>query len=197
MANLYVTTPPALEPVTLTEAKAHLRVTHSSEDTLITALVVAARQHVENYLNRAIVTQTLTYKFRQFPECRIVLPRPPLQYVVSVTYYDADNASQTVSSSDYIVHNPTETYGHIELAAASTWPSVYSRDDAVSVRYVAGYPDTGSPTAGVGGVPQAIKQAILLVVGDLFENREAQAEKALAENRTVIALLAPYRDYIQ
>lgn len=192
--NLSVITRPALEPVTTAEAKTHLRVTQSSEDTLIGTLITAARQHVEEYLRRALVTQTLEYKIPGFGE-RIILPRPQLQYVVSVKYLDSDEAEQTLASTYWIEHAPTEDFGYLQRAPQKTWPAVAARDDAVRIRYVAGYPDPGSPTDGVGGVPEAINQAILLMVGDMFENREAQAETVLNENRTVMALLAPYRNY--
>lgn len=192
--NLSVITRPVLEPVTLAEARLHCRVTHTSEDALITGLITAARENVEQYLRRALVTQTLEYKIPKFSE-RIYLPRPQLQYVVSVKYLDVDAAEQTLASTYWVAHAPTEGAGYLQRSPLSIWPATALRDDSVRIRYVAGYPDTASPSSGSGGVPKSIKQAILLYIGDLWENREAQAETLLTENRTVLALLAPYRDY--
>lgn len=188
--NLTVITRPVLEPVTLAEARAHLRVTNTDEDTLITSLITAARQWAEEYTRRAFVTQTLEYRIPKFAD-RIYLPRPSLQYVVSVKYLDGDEALQTLASTYWVEHTSDVSVGYIQRAPTQTWPSVADRDDAVRIQYVAGYADPGSPTAGIGGVPEAIRRAILLLLGDAFRNRDAPMEAS----KTVEYLLSPYRDF--
>lgn len=188
MAHVLVTAP-ASEPVSLAEAKLHLRVDATDEDTLITALITAARQLVEEETWRALVTQTWDYVADEWPAGdSIALPRPPLQSVTSITYIDEDGVTQTMPAADYIV----DTYQHrVVLAEDAEWPSAdLYPTAAVRVRYVAGY---GAASA----VPGPIKAAMLLLIGHLFENREAVASGAGVASAElplgVRALLAPYR----
>lgn len=164
-----VVTPPSEEPATTAEAKAHLRVDSNSEDTLIGSLVTAARQYVEGATGRALVTQTLRTKLDDFPDSddAIRLPRAPVQSVSSVTYLDEDGASQTFASSDYVTLLDLEP-AEIALKADASWPATAMQRGAVTVTYVAGY---GAASA----VPQAVKHAILLLVGHWYANREAVA----------------------
>lgn len=161
-------TAPAAEPVTTAQAKAQIRVDISDDDTLIDGLVTTARQVVETITRRALITQTWDWVLDEFPAGdTLVLPLPPLQSVTSITYVDTDGNSGTVSSGDYIVDTDSEP-GRVVLKTGSTWPSVSLRAaNGVTVRFVAGYGSAGS------NVPQAIRQALLLIVGHLYENREA------------------------
>lgn len=178
-----VQTAPAVEPVTLTEAKAHLRVDTDADDDLIEALITAARVWCENVSRRAFVTQTLDLTLDTWPPSTgLYLPRPPIQSVTSITYTDEDGDSDTVSSDDYLLDTAS---GRLALKAASSWPSVtLQRIGGVVVRYVAGY---GLATA----VPQTFKQAILLVVGEWYENREnaTQGQVPRAIELNAMALL--------
>lgn len=169
--GLSLTSAPASEPVTLTEAKAHLRETGTGQDTLITSLITAARRWCEQYQQRAYITQTYTLKLDGFP-CEpegitgpvILLPKPPLVSVTSITYVDGDGASQTVSASDYVVQTDT-TPGQIALAYDDTWPVTRAQENAVTVVYVAGY-------GAAAAVPETVKAAIKLVLADLYRVRE-------------------------
>lgn len=155
------------EPVSRSAALLHLRVDHDDDDPLIEALIAAARQHVENVTWRALVTQTLELTLDAWPSGdRIELPRPPLQSVTSVKYIDSAGVEATFAASNYHVVTRGEP-GRIVLAYGASWPSVTLRTaGAITVRYVAGY---GLATA----VPEMLKQAILLLVGHWYENREA------------------------
>lgn len=166
-------TAPAVEPVSASEAKAHCRVEISDDDSLITALIVAARQVVESRVQRALVTQTLDLTLEYFPwdNRRIVIPNPPLQSVTTLKYYDGEGTLQTWDSANYRVL--TGTPGQIVPAYNVDWPSIRDMPEAVVIRYVAGY--------GVAAnVPQSLKQAILLLVGHWYENREAANINAAA-----------------
>lgn len=164
---LVLVSAPATEPVSLTEAKLHLRVDSTADDSLITALITAAREYVEAFTGRALITQTWDYILDAWPSGdEIVIPLPPLQSVTSVTYRDSDGNTSTVSSSTYTVDTDSEP-GRVVLLTGYTWPSttLYAVG-GVRVRFVAGYGDNASD------VPQALRQAMLLLVGHWYENRE-------------------------
>jgi len=156
-------TPPATEPVTLSEAKLHCKVDGTDDDALITALITAARQHAEDYTRRAFVTQTLEvsydlddlFEFGSYVE----LPRPPIASITSVKSYDADDEESTMSSSSYRLSGD-----RVVLASGGAWPSSLRDRDCIVVRYVAGY---GAASA----VPEAIKTAIKAMVAHAYDNR--------------------------
>jgi len=197
LANLTLITGPTVEPVTLAEAKAHLRIDHSEEDSLIEALITAAREHIDGkagWLGRALVEQTWELSLTRFPDDAIRLPLPPLVEVTSVTYVDTAGATQPRSAALYQVlrHDPAL----IVPAYGQAWPSTREMPEAVKVRFRAGYePGSGSPTDYAENVPRPIKQAILLLVAHWYGNREAAAETRALQPLpfAVMALLAPYR----
>lgn len=173
-------TAPAESPVTLAEAKAHLAVTHSSDDTIIQLYLDAAVAHLdgaEGTLSRCLVTQTWDYALDCFAQT-IHVPLPTLQSVASVKYIDPDGTEQTVDPSAYTVA------GQRIVAGGAGWPSTDSVPHAVTVRFVAGY-------GAAEDVPAAIKAAILLYVGDAYANREAGGDQ-LFVNQACQRLLRPY-----
>jgi uncharacterized phiE125 gp8 family phage protein len=176
--------------LSVAEARAHLRVTSTSEDDYIEALVDAATSHIDGYagvLGRALLTQTWRQSFNDFPpvdEIRIALG--PVQSVV-VTYYDPSDNEQTLASGDY--HVVASASGpKIILRDGYSWPSTSDRPDAATIEWVCGYGDTSA------GVPAGIIHAAKLLVGHWFHNREAASEASMSEvPLAVSALLAPYR----
>lgn len=166
--GLKLITAPAVEPVTLAEAKAQLRKTTADEDALISSLIVAARNFAEAYTGRAFITQTWDYVLDAFPCGLFELPKGPLQSVSSVKYLDSAGVEQTLAAAGYKVDALTDP-GRIAPAYGQSWPTTRSEPNAVTVRFVAGYGDASA-------VPQAIKEALLLLISHLFENREAVAE---------------------
>lgn len=165
---------PADEPVTLAQAKAHLGVTHSNDDTFISALITAAREACENELNRALVYSQWALRLDAFPCEEIIVPKPPLYSVASIAYIDGNGAEQTWAAASYQVDAKSEP-GRIMPAFGGTWPQTREQYNAVIVTYWAGYApvEVGSPTDFSGNVPQAIKQAILLTLGNFYGNRES------------------------
>lgn len=185
------TVAPAATPVSLAEAKAHLKVESTDEDTLITSLIEAATSWLDGYtgiLGRALITQTWRRDFDSFGAWR--LPVGDVIALSSISYYDTDNASQTLASSVYQVL--TDEIGpYLALKVDQSWPSYYSRDDAVRVTWTAGY----GPNAA--DVPQAIRQAMLLMIGDWYRSRENTVigDSASELPLAVKALLAPFRKF--
>lgn len=190
MLNATRSTAPDTEPLTTAEAKSHLRVSISTDDTLIDALVTAAREYVEERCSIALYTQTWQRRLDAWPAGNTIrLPRPPLQSVSSVKYYDADGTEYTLASSNYIV-DTTAWPGRIVLKSTAAWPSVTLQDaNGIVIEYVCGWDDTVD-------IPQNIKQALLLLVGHWYENREAvltSGAAPLALKEGVDALLSSYR----
>lgn len=165
MTKWQITTEPTVEPVTLAEAKLHLRgVDHSDEDNLITSLIKAARQWCEEYQNRAYITQTITWKLDRFPR-EFIVPRPKLQSVTSIKYIDADGSEQTLDSSYYNVDIYSEP-ARIALAYGQSWPLLRGDINSVEVIFVAGYGDAAND------VPDKTKAAMKLLIAHLYEHRE-------------------------
>lgn len=165
MYGLTLVTPPAEEPLTLAELKVHLREDGTEQDALITSLIIAAREHVEGFLGRKLVTQTWDLTVDSFTGNSIVIPYAPLQSITSVKYLDGAGVQQTLATTEYVV-DTTQQPGRIFLGYDKYWPTVQTRENAVVVRFVAGY---GLAVA----VPESIKAAIKLLVGSWYENREA------------------------
>lgn len=165
--TLILVSPPAEEPVTLTEAKNHLRVTTTDEDALITSLITAAREIAESTLNRALTTQTWDLKLDAFGE-EIRIPNAPLVSVTHVKYFDTNEIEQTLATSEYSVLNAGayNQAGRIVPAYGKAWPAVRGMPNDITVRFVAGY---GAALA----VPPQIRWALLLILGELYARRES------------------------
>jgi len=163
--SLTVSSQPAAEPLSTLEAKQHLRVDHNADDTYIDGLVKAARINAETYLRRSLINTTWVMKMDCFPSV-IRPPRSPLSSVSSLTYLDTDGTSQTLTvNTDYVVDSSSEP-GRIYPAYGTSWPSTRAIENAVTLTFVAGYGTAGS------NVPQSIRQALLLMVGTWYEQRE-------------------------
>lgn len=159
--GLRVVTSPTVEPITIAEAKTHLRVTDSGEDDRIAALIAAAREEAETITGRAFITQTWRLTLDRFPLCGpIELPRAPLQSITSITYVDSDGASQTWAN--YRVSTNSEP-GRVEPAYNEVWPTIRDVTEAATITYVAGYGDTSRD------VPNGIKNALLLMVESYYD----------------------------
>lgn len=196
--GLSLVTGPALDPVSLAEAKAHCRVFISDDDGLIAGYVLAARQYLEEITGRALISQTWDYTIDEdwpwvidenFRHRRLIrLPKAPLVSVTSISYVDAAGATQTLAPSEYVVD--TSNLGGICAAYGVTWPAVRCQPNAITVRFVTGH---GS---NPGGIPEPLRQAILLLVSHWYENREAVTATAMTDlPMGVAALIAPYRIY--
>jgi len=161
------------EPLTVAEAKSHLRVNHSSEDTYIGSLVSAARLDLEAETWRSIVRGSRTLVLDRFPcgSDPIYLPRPPLVSVQSITFIDAWGSSQTLTGFQVeATHEP----GKIVPAANASWPQTYPHPAAVIIEFTAGHAD--------GNVPENIRQAMRLKISEFYEGRTPSVQ----ERRTTL-----------
>lgn len=194
--SLRRTSAPPVHPVTRDEAKAHLRVTSTDDDALIDSYIESATAWAEKFCGRAFVEQSWTATLDAFPGCdSIELPKPPLISVTSVSYRDSADVSQSFSSANYIVTQ--DEYGAaLTLTQNATWPSTYTRPDAVTIVFLTGYQKTGAGTSGDpynyrGPVPGPIKEAIKRLVQASYDN--LKPEDASAVQRAAESLLWPYK----
>ena len=182
--KLQLVTAPSVEPVSLSEAKLHLRVDVSDDDTLITSLIKSARLWCETQCGRAFISQQLRLSLDGFPAdigdfydvetaillargCRILLPRPKLISVDSITHVDANGVTQTLDPSSYQADLEDEP-GAVLPAVSGYWPvTQYGKVNAVQITYTAGYGPAASD------VDERAKIAIKLLVAHWYENREA------------------------
>lgn len=183
--SLVVSTPPTEWPVTLQEAKGHLRVTGDDDNNYVTALIKAATAYAEEFTRRKFIDTSLTMTTDAWPD-PWELPFSPLDSVTSVKYYDVDDAQQTWTSTNYQVDSLGEP-GTVTIDPDSTYPTLSDLINAVETIYKVGY-------GAAADVPEGIKQAILLLVGHWYENREAYTEAKLTKVPLAVeALLWQYR----
>jgi uncharacterized phiE125 gp8 family phage protein len=173
-------------PLTLSDVKMHLRVVddlvdanteqpYSSDDATLAIYLQAAFEWVENETRQQLCNREYLLMLDGFPrrargECdsesfrQISLPKPPLVCVDSVHYLDPQGNLQTLSPSTYIVDATTKP-GRVVLAPGQSWPQTNNATNCVRVCFTAGY--------GWGdNIPTLLEQAILLLAGDWYENRE-------------------------
>jgi uncharacterized phiE125 gp8 family phage protein len=185
---LVLTAGPAVEPVSLAEAKAHLRVDHDHEDALIAQLIAAARTFVERTFGLALIAQTWSYFLDAWPRsAALALPIAPVQAVDAVKVHDASGAATEIGAEAYAV-DVLSRPGRIVFTGAM--PSVLPRAlNAFEVSLLAGYGDEP------GDVPATLRHALVLLVAHWFERREPVVlGEAVQEVPAMVAgLLLPYR----
>lgn len=185
---LRVTSAPATEPVTYTEAKAHLRLEHDLDQTYVTTLITAAREHVEEICSRGLISQTWEATLDAFPcGAEIELPKGPLISITSVIYVDENGTNQTLATTEYAA-DTLSVPGKVRLKYGKSWPGTRDQWDAVKVTYVVGW-------ATASAVPAAIKQAMLLLISQMYEHRTPEIVGTIVSpvKFAVDALLIPYR----
>jgi uncharacterized phiE125 gp8 family phage protein len=174
--GLSLVTPPVGEPVTLTEAKLHVKVDGPESDTELATWITAARQDIEQYTRHACLTQDWDLTLSHFPFDRRPIPIPlrPLQSVTGIDYLDASGVGQTLDPSLYVTDAPRGDYppeGRVMLAYGNFYwpfPPGMSVINGVTIHFVAGYGDALT-------VPATLKAAMLLLIGNWWRNREAGA----------------------
>ena len=187
--SLVMTSGPPLEPVSLAEAKAHLRVDGTAEDALIQSLVITSRLHIEAALGLALITQGWSYCLDRWPKSgRIQLPIRPVSTVSQIRIWNAEGGSENLSPQHFLLD------GHgVPPRLVATESSVLREPgrvlNGIEIVFTAGFGST--PEA----VPATIRHALLLLVAHWYENREP-IEIGAGVNAVpamVSELLAPYR----
>jgi uncharacterized phiE125 gp8 family phage protein len=186
---LILTSGPAVEPVALAEAKAHLRVDGTAEDTLIASLVVTSRLHVEAAAGLALVTQSWSWLRDAWPAGpALELPLRPVTGIAAVRIYDAGGAATTLDPATYLLDGAGSP-PRLVRSGALAWPVPGRAANGVEVAFTAGYGDAAED------VPAPIRQAVLLLVAHWYEHRSPLKDGAHAAPLPdmVSELLAPYR----
>ena len=184
-----VITAPTYEPISAADVAEYIRVDDLAEDQLLLdGMITAARQYLEQYLSRPIATQTLEEALTGWAD-PIVLDSS-LQSVTSIKYLDLNGVEQTLASNQYLVDTYSEP-AQITPAYNVEFPELYAVPNNVKIRYVAGYTSGGSPD--LNPMPKPLRFAMMLIIGDLYANREAGGDKAYQINPTVQSLLQFYR----
>ena len=188
-------TAPVIEPVTLEEVKDHLLIDDSTTaaDNQLMRMIKTARQQIEDWTRRAILTQTWDYCLQAWPGGKfIAIPHGNLQSVSSVKWKDEDATETTLTeTTDYLVEQNGTMCGRIVLPYATSWPSgTLYPSNPITVRYVCGWT---TPEL----VPSTIKAAILMTVADAYENRSVQEfntiNQGFSVNKSVEMLMASQR----
>jgi uncharacterized phiE125 gp8 family phage protein len=178
-------TPPALEPVSLAEAKAHLRLETGDDDTLVSTLVTAARIQVEAATRRVLVSQTWRLTLQAWPDGPVVLPFAPASAVTRVAVYDAADVAAVQPASAYRLE--LDDPPRLVLIGPVARPG--RRVNGIEIDVTAGYGSSGL------AVPQPLRQAIMLLVARWYENRDGIAVGSVpgAIADAYEALVAPFR----
>lgn len=190
-------TAPTIKPVTRTEVKDALDISHTDKDTLIDGLIAAATSYLDGWtgvLGRTLCEQTWRQDFDSLSLRCMRLPLFPVISITSVKYKDTTGAEQTINSANYTLQ--TDDLGsYVQFLSTYSSPALWIELPRASVTYKAGYANAGADPNFTSTVPDAIKQAMFLMIRQWFDNPTAAVVGQLVEKMpfAVDALLAPYR----
>lgn len=162
---------PAIEPLDLAQVKRHLKVSGTSEDTLIDGYISAARQQLEQDCGRDLIRRKRERRYHLAMPTLIELPKPPLLSVDSIQYDDGSGTLATLSTSDYVVDPPSRDRREdaepavITPAYGVTWPTPVAVRNCVRVRFFSGYGPSPSD------VPEVLRQILMAMVESRYRYR--------------------------
>jgi uncharacterized phiE125 gp8 family phage protein len=178
---------PAVEPITVAEAKAHLRIDGTAEDLLIASLILTSRLHIEAAVGLALITQSWQLQLDAWPPGNAVsLPLHPVRAVTAVSTTEADGRVATMLPSATLL-DPGPPARLVRIMAA--WPQPGAAANGIAITFTAGFGPLPSD------VPAPIRQALLLLTAHWYEHRDP-AEIGAPETAipaAVSTLLSPYR----
>jgi uncharacterized phiE125 gp8 family phage protein len=189
-----------VEPVSIVEAKQHLKMDGiGADDALIMALIASAREVAERITGRDLVRRTWDYQIDGFPKGEIEIKKAPLVEITSIKYLDEQGVERTLAPSVYGV-SADWTSPFIYLKHGQQWPSTLKQRHAVTIRLVSGYPGDGETPENIrANIPPAIQAAIKIMLRDMYDNRgggtiAGQGINPVGRvNSTGYNLLAPFR----
>jgi uncharacterized phiE125 gp8 family phage protein len=202
MAGLLPKTLPSEEPVTLEEAILYARYEIGTEaDATFQSLIKLAREQTEAITEHQLNTATFIQYFDGWKDswnrC-FLLDKPPLQTVTAVKYIDTDGTEQTVDPNNYIVHNQNQHRGIIQFKNEYTFPELREEQyNSVNIEFVCGYEDYPVPPLTARGVPETLRDAMLLFINDTWSHREYQLDGkitgSIQNNKIAMQILGSYR----
>jgi len=165
-----VVTQPTVEPITLAQAKSHLRIDGNDDDTYIALCITAARSYFEKSCEITIASTTLKLSLDYFEDV-LYLPLGPVQSIEDITYWDENQAEQSMADwQEDLASGPAR----LMPILSEDWPATAEILNAVEITYVAGF-------VNAAAVPELLKAGIKFYMGHLYENREAVTEGTLSE----------------
>ncbi len=166
---------PAVEPLTLAEAKAYLRVEHDDDDNLIETLIASARAEVEARTRRALITQQWRIVRDAWPtHGRIALTPAPLREVVAARVYDESGVAHVLDAESFVIDKAAApgVIGFVPWAIATPGRAVAG----IEIDIECGYGDAASD------VPEPLRQAVRLLLAHAYENRVSTARRMPARH---------------
>jgi uncharacterized phiE125 gp8 family phage protein len=183
--SLILTTPPSIEPISLAEAKSHLRISHTDDDTYVMRIIAAARRQIEARLDVGLIQQSWSYFINRWPECRaIALPLSPVIAVTDVMTYSDEDVGATLDPAHYYVDRRAKP-PVLALRNDRSVPVAGRRYAGIEVKMTVGY---GTSAASV---PEDIRQALLLSISAWYADRGENQSGFLP--LMARELIAPYR----
>lgn len=167
-----VVTPATSNPITLTEAKTHLKVDTTADDTFITNLIKSATSSAQEYTNRFFIATTIQQVGDKWEDISNLL-KSPVASVTNIKYVNPSDSLQTLSTDVYFVDDVNKP-ARIGLKPNQSFPEIIDRLNAVQVNYVVGL------AAGPDEVDEGIRQALLLTIGNWYQNRQAVVTGTIA-----------------
>lgn len=167
---------PGDEPITLSEVKGHARIDGSADDALISSLIVSARDFVEAYTKRFLITQTWDVFWDLCDEptkARLLAPgRGKILAVNSITTFDSENNGTVFNAANYRISGD-----RIVLNDNFQWPDLDREFDSIQLNVDFGFGPADTD------VPDDIKQAMLMLVSHWYENREATGDRLFGKEK--------------
>ena len=167
-----VVTPATENPITLTEAKTHLKVDTTADDTFITNLIKSATSSAQEYTNRFFIQTTIQQVGDKWEDISNLFKSPVLS-VTNIKYVDPDGTLQTLNTDIYFLDDVNKP-ARIGLKPNQSYPQIINRLNAVQVNYIVGLAE------GPDEVDEGIRQALLLTIGNWYQNRQAVVTGTIA-----------------
>jgi uncharacterized phiE125 gp8 family phage protein len=178
-------TPPVGEPLTLAEARAHLRVDQTADDPVITSLITVVRTHLERATGLALITRTFRLYLDRWPEARALeIGRGPVTSIEAITVYDALGAPRAADMTGFALDGAA----HPPRLFLPRMPETFRAINGIEIDFTAGFGPTGVT------VPATIRRALLLHLALLFAYRGAVSleDQPVDVPAGYDRLLAPY-----